>query len=288
MTAKKYAELVKPLSFRGNFMGARANARLLTFMTGDKLCGLDMNFILGVYDYPGDWAPNRGSHVHPFTEYLLFFGYDPQDMNYLGAELTLAMGGEWEIGRITRPSIVIAPENLPHCPLITEKVEKPFGHLHLAMSATYSGERAVDKQGDTDGTKYAHLFKEFKVVPGPGGADAEQLITISGADGLEGYALNFQMGLYKAAGRWQEGPHSHPYDEIMVFFGHKTDDMTYLGAEITIELGEEHEQHTFDRTTVVVIPKGTVHFPVTVNKVEYPFRMACVGLAAAYESIPAK
>ena len=288
MTEKKYAELVKPLAFQGNFTGARANATVLTFMTGDKLCGLDMNFILGVYEHPGDWAPNRGAHMHPFTEYLLFFGYDPEDMNYLGAELSLAMGEEWEVSRITRPSIVIAPENMPHCPLITERAEKPFGHLHLAMAAKYGGEKATEKKGETDGTKYAHPFKEFKVVPGPGGADADQLIAISGEDALDGYELNFQMGLYKAAGRWQEGPHSHPYDEIMIFFGHKTTDMTCLGAEITIELGEEHEQHTFDRATVVVIPKGTVHFPVTVNKVESPFRMARVGLAAGYKSIPAK
>lgn len=289
MAEKKYEDLVKKLVFQGGTGGAKANAREMAFMMGDKLAGIDMNFILGVYEHPGDWAPGRGSHTHPlFAEYLLFFGYDPEDLNYLGSELELTMGEEWEAHKITTPTIVIAPKELPHCPLVTEKVYKPFGHLHLAMSSKYSGGKAPQKTGSTDGTKYANLFKKMVGNEGPGGADAKQLITINGDQDLEGHDINIEMGLYTEPGQWSEEAHVHPYDEIMVFFGHNTDDLRYLGAEITIEIGKEREKHTFDVATVVSIPKGTPHFPVVCNKVEKPYRMARVGLAAKYESSPVK
>lgn len=279
---------MRRLVFQGGTGGARANAREMAFMLGDKLAGFDMNFILGVYEHPGDWAPGRGSHTHPFAEFLLFFGYDPEDMNYLGSELELTVGEEWEAHKITKPTMVIAPKGVPHCPLITEKVSKPFGHLHLALSGKYSGKKAPPRIGETDGSKYANLFKKMVVKAGPGGADAKQLITLNGHHDLEGQDINFEMGLYTEPGQWSEAAHVHPYDEIMVFFGHNTDDLRYLGAEITIEIGPEQEKHTFDVATVVSIPKGTLHCPVVCNKVEKPYRMARVGLAGNYESSPVK
>ena len=33
---------------------------------------VEFDFIVGVYDTVGDWAPNRGAHDHPFDEILLF------------------------------------------------------------------------------------------------------------------------------------------------------------------------------------------------------------------------
>ena len=285
MAEKKYADLVKKLTFRGSFAPSRANATQLTFMTGEQLAGFDINFILGVYENPGNWTPERGSHTHPFAEYLLFFGYDEEDLNYFGAELELFMGEEWEAHKITTPTVALAPENFPHCPLITEKVYRPFGHLHLAMSANYAGGPGPEEPDQvlTDGTKYNYLFKELKAEKGPGGADAAEYLTFSGADRKD-FQINFTMGLYNQPGKWNETKHTHPYDEILLFFGTRTEDLSYLGAEITIELGAE--KHTFDVPTVVCIPKGLPHFPVTCHKVEKPYRMARIGLAPHYQINP--
>jgi hypothetical protein len=70
----------------------------------------------------------------------------------------------------------------------------------------------------------------------------------------------------------------------MIFFGHNTDNLSYLGAEIIIEIGKEHEKHTFNVPTVVSLPKGTPHFPITCNKVERPYSVMQVGLSAKYDS----
>jgi hypothetical protein len=252
-------------------------------MGGEELAGFELNFIVGVYDRTGDWAPNRGAHAHPFDELLLFFGYDDKDMNYLGSDMSLALGKEQEVHRFSVPTVTSAPRGVPHCPLITEKVYKAFGHFHLALSPDYKA-TPVPLEGKTDGEKYSHLVKKMPVKKGPGGADARQVISMSG-DELEGININFTMGLYNKTGSWSPGKGSkkHPYDECLVFFGHNTDDLSYLGAELTIELGEEHEKHTFDVPTAVAIPKGLPHYPIVCRRVDRPYRVMKVGLGTRYQ-----
>ncbi|MFC1949411.1 hypothetical protein ACFLW0_04485 [Chloroflexota bacterium] len=282
MAETKYGHLIKTLPYQQGRGGA--NAKELVFMKGEDLAGFELNFIVGVYDQTGDWAPGRGAHTHAFDECLLFFGYDDDDLGYLGSDMELSLGKEWEKHTFSVPTVAVAPKGFPHCPLVTEKVYKPFGHFHLALNATYSGEQAP-QEGTTDGNKYAHMVKKMSAKEGPGGANAKQLISVSG-DELEGLNINFVMGLYKETGEWYpgKGAQVHPYDRCLIFFGHNTDDLSYLGAEITIEIGEEHEKHTFNAPTVVSIPKGLPHFPVVCNKVDKPYTVMQVGLGPKYES----
>ena len=280
MAETKYGDLVKTLKYIKGRGGA--NAKQMTFMGGDQLQGFNLNFVVGVYDTPGDWAPDMGAHTHPFDECLIFFGYDDKDMKILGADMSLAVGKEYEEHKFSVPLVAAAPANLPHCPLITEKAYRSFGHFHLALSGKYAGERA-DKEGTTNGKKYSYLFHPFKVKKGPGGANAVQQFSVEGKD-VAGVAVNFSMGLYNQTGEWYpgKGAQIHPYDEVMVFIGHKTDDLAYLGAEITIAIGKEQEKHAFNVPTAVVLPKGTPHFPIVCNKVERPYSVVQVGLSAKY------
>jgi hypothetical protein len=282
MADTKYGDLVKQMNFIKGRGGA--NAKEMVFMKGEDLAGFDLNFIVGVYDEVGDWAPGRGAHTHPFDELLLFFGYDENDMNYLGSDMELALGDEWEKQYFSVPTVVVAPRDLAHCPLVTKKVYKPFGHFHLALSPNYAAERGEQK-GETDGTKYAHLVKKFDIKEGPGGANAKQIVTKTGVD-LEGLNMYFQMGLYNATGEYYPGKGAQvcPYDKVLVFFGNKTDELSYLGADISIELGKEHEKYTFNVPTAVSIPKGTPHFPIVCNKVDKPYHVMEIGLGPKIES----
>ncbi len=278
MAARKHEDLVRKLKFQKGKGGA--NAKELTFVGGDELQGFEFNFIIGVYDQTGDWAPNRGAHIHPFDELLLFFGYDDSGLGYLGSDMMLTLGKEYEEHRFSVPTVGVAPKGMPHCPLVTEKVYKSFGHFHLALAAKYSGE-GVKQEGTTDGNKYSHLIHPMPVKKGPGGANAVQTMAMSGKE-LEGLSINYTMGLYNQPGEWYPGQGAmvHPYDSCLIFFGHNTDDLSYLGADITLEIGEEHEKYNINVPTVVALPKGTPHFPIVCNKVERPYGMMQVGLAA--------
>ena len=281
MADTKYGDLVRTLKYVKGRGGA--NAREMVFMGGEQLQGFNLNFIVGVYDQTGDWAPDRGAHTHPFDECLLFFSYSDEDMNDLGSDMELSVGKEYEKHKFSVPTVVAAPANLPHCPLITEKVYKAFGHFHLALSPKYAGAHAK-QEGTTNGKKYNYLFKKLPVKKGPGGANAVRQFSIDGKD-LSGMAINFTMGLYNKTGEWHPGKGAciHSYDSVLIFFGHNTDNLSYLGAEITIAIGKEQEKHTFDVPTAVVLPKGTPHFPITCNKIERPYSVMQVGLAAKYD-----
>lgn len=139
--------------------------------------------------------------------------------------------------------------------------------------------------------EYTHLVKPLKVQKGPAGLYPEPRIWMEGKD-MEGFNANFSYGFIKKPGRLHpvEGALVHPYDECLVFAGINNKDITYLGAEISVELGEEHEEHVFKVPSVVIIPKGTPHGPVTVKKVDKPIVHYHIGLAAAYkaEALPAK
>jgi hypothetical protein len=259
----------------------------MTFMKGEDLAGFNLNFIIGIYDQVGDWAPNRGAHAHPFGECLFFFGYDPDDLSYLGADLELHMGKEQEGHSFSVPMVVAAPAGLAHCPLLTNRVYRTFGHFHLALNPGYAAV-PVKLEGKTDGKKYSRYFKKLPVNKGPGGADAREKWSVSGAD-LQGLPLNVTMAVHHKPGPWrtEKVTHVHPYDECLVFFGHDVDNPGYLGAELTIDIGEEREKHTFNTPTAVCIPRETPHFPIVCNSIEKPYRFVRIGLGATYESTPA-
>jgi hypothetical protein len=65
-------------------------------------------------------------HVHPYTEFLLFMGADPDDLSVLGAECELYMGKEMEKHIITKPTVAIQPAGHAHCPLIVNKQDRPW------------------------------------------------------------------------------------------------------------------------------------------------------------------
>jgi len=283
MTDLLYSNLFTTLSLRkvNGEEGGKDSRQV--FVPGKKIQGFDLNFILGVFESPGDWAPEWGAHTHPFDELLVFFGYS-NDLNYFGSEMELSMGKEREKHAFNSPVVVVAPSNLPHCPLITEKVYQPFGHFHIALGERYlKNQKRVEQEGTTDGNKYTHYFKKRVVLNGPGGPDARQYVTMTGSD-LEDMNVNITMSLFDIPGRWTTPAHIHPYDEVMVFFSLDQTYINHLGAEMTVEIGKEHEKHTFNLPTVIALPKGTPHCPIICNRVDTPYAVMQIGLNSAYQS----
>ena len=294
----KYANLVKRMQFKQNMGGTPA--RFKVYMEANDLDDIEVNFVVGVYELMGLWAPKRGykdtidrgwepkpnAHAHAFDELLFFFGYGEDGLSNLGAELNLSIGKEWEQHIICEPSIVALPKMLPHCPIYTEKLERPFAHMHIALSTDHGLKGAttmVEQEGNRDGKKYSHLVKKFPLQEQLAGAS--QGYFFSGND-LQDIQVNITMGLYTETGSWYppKGALVHPYDKLMIFFGNNADNPNDLGAQVSVEIGSEHEKHTFSEATVIVIPKGTPHMPVVCSKLDKPYYAVQVGFNAQYES----
>jgi hypothetical protein len=126
----QYGEMVQGGRRPGPGMSENA-----VWMFGKDLEGMDLNFCWGIHKRPGLWlrGPGRGAHVHPHDEVMLFAGTDPSDIDCLGAEIQIDMGLEHERHIIDKPTAVVCPVGLPHNPIVTRWVDKPFGFLLMSM-----------------------------------------------------------------------------------------------------------------------------------------------------------
>ena len=65
-------------------------------------------------------------------------------------------------------------------------------------------------------------------------------------------------------------PHTHDFDEIFHFFGADANDISDFQAVVDFSIGEEGEIYTFNKPTIVYIPKGLVHAPINIKVVKKP------------------
>lgn len=166
----KYARLIKPLdtymspvamreSMRNLFMDKEAmkqfkaanphmnleqvgligpgNADSLVWLYGDQVENLEVNFTWGYYTQCGKWHRGGEAHTHPEEEILVFVGLDANDINYLGAELEIGMGPDYERHIFNKPTVVICPKGFPHLPLITRWVDNPYGFFVICLSGEH-------------------------------------------------------------------------------------------------------------------------------------------------------
>ena len=93
---------------------------------------LETNMVLRTT--PAD-AVNK-AHSHPFGEYLIFLGTDPEDQFNLGGEVEFWVGGEKHT--ITKSCAVWVPPSVPHCPLYMRRVDRPFMFITTSGSTDYT------------------------------------------------------------------------------------------------------------------------------------------------------
>lgn len=76
--------------------------------------------------------------------------------------------------------------------------------------------------------------------------------------------------------------HSHDFPELLCFIGGNPLDITDLGADVEVCLGEEHEKHIIHGPSVVSIPAGLVHCPITIKNVVKPMVFLEISLSRIY------
>ncbi len=124
------------------FKPGPGNADHLTWMYGSDLGGLNVNIAWGFCSRPGIWQRGVSAHSHPSEELLIFLGTGPDNADYLGAEIEIDLGEERERHLFDKPSAIVCPAGLPHAPIVTRWVDKPFAFIliNLAGDMTMSFE----------------------------------------------------------------------------------------------------------------------------------------------------
>lgn len=83
-------------------------------------------------------------HQHEYPEILGFYGSDPYHPDDLGGEVEFWIDGEAHI--LTRSTMVFLPPNLPHCPLLVNRVDRPIFHFSVVMNNVYDWVRDGEKR----------------------------------------------------------------------------------------------------------------------------------------------
>jgi hypothetical protein len=135
--------------------------------------------------------------------------------------------------------------------------------------------------------EFGYLVKPLSIRQPPEGLYKEPRVWMESKD-LEGFNAHFSYGFIRETGPIHptQGALVHPYDECLVFAGIDHTDIRYLGAEVSIELGEERERHVFNKPSVVLIPKGLPHGPAIIRSAEKPIVHYTIGLAPEYKARP--
>jgi hypothetical protein len=75
--------------------------------------------------------------------------------------------------------------------------------------------------------------------------------------------------------------HTHPFEEVITFFGTNFDDPHDLGGEI--ELWLEDEQFVMDKSFLAYIPAGMRHCPLKIRRIERPMFHFTLGPGQSYQ-----
>ncbi len=163
MAKRKYEHLIKPLNIAtipqmmrdGAGFRNTGNADSIYWLNGkEHLEGLPLNFSWGFYTGLGDWHPGMDPHIHPYPEALIWVGLDADNVAYLGAKTSYCLGEELEVHTFDKPSVVIVPAGVPHCPSITQDVTNPIGYSFMIFSlgaeptTTWMGDGVAARQAE--------------------------------------------------------------------------------------------------------------------------------------------
>jgi hypothetical protein len=133
MAGNKYARNLVTIPFRKTKEGA------LFATGGDSLGGLSLNVIYACAYETGIAGLSTRPHVHKYDEAVFFIGSDPYHLDDLGAEVEISIGepGKEEKHTFDKPTVLVAPRGLYHCPIITKKIERPY----VCMAVSLTGKR---------------------------------------------------------------------------------------------------------------------------------------------------
>ncbi len=132
-------------------------------------------------------------------------------------------------------------------------------------------------------TKYGEYVKSLSFKEGEQSSFSQGVVMDGKFLGLD---VHIQYGAYWMAGKMGQEPyqpHVHDFDQLIFWLGSDMNDLSELGAEVDLCLGEEMDTHIITTSTAVAIPKGMPHFPATITRMDKRIIFMEVSLAPNYQ-----
>jgi len=98
---------------------------------------------------------------------------------------------------------------------------------------------------------------------------------VAAVNGKEfGIDFNVEYGTYIAPGNMgmePPRPHTHDYNQVMLFLGCDAADMGELGAQVELNLGDEGETYMITTSSAIAVPSGLAHYPANIVRMDRRF-----------------
>lgn len=284
----EYARYRKALPLHGR----RGNLRDGAVMDRDFLGWDSFALRYGLVDGPG-MIPEEteARHVHDYDQLLLFISGTAEDPLHLGGEVEVVLGEEGVRFLVATPRAVVIPRGTPHFSPIVRRVERPFFFVAISLTGRLAAEDAPGPGPEAGPWSrfmgpYTDKVQELRFAANDPYHYGSERSQPSGGVGLFvgpecGLPLTWAWStvcLPHHLGPWKEDglhhPHVHDaFDEALMLLSLDHDNLRDLHGRAEFCVGpdgEEQERFTLTEATVMAVPKGVPHLPLTYEAVERP------------------
>ncbi len=117
-----------------------------------------------------------------------------------------------------------------------------------------------------------------------GRAPSLHICAEAGCDGAKfpNFPVEVQLLCITEPVKFPHPAHAHDGDEIFFIFGNNPKNYYDFDAEIEIHIGKEGEKYIVNTTCIVYMPKGLIHGPIAITKVNKPFQWMHVLFSPKY------
>jgi mannose-6-phosphate isomerase-like protein (cupin superfamily) len=232
-------------------------------------------------------------HIHPFDEVFTFFGTNFDDPHDLGGEVEFWLEDQKFV--FSKSCLVYIPAGMKHNPLQFKRMDRRMFHFSLGSSQVYEA-TVIEGSGEYAGQDLSKYFV-FQEKPNLELPDyrhdiprdvAHRVVYLDSevVPGANFYAeaVWFWPGKVRIPQPVDEPgvkPHTHPFDEMIGFFGTDENDIHDLCGEVELWIGGE--QYLIDKSFVAFIPAGVEHCPLNIRRIDKPIFHFTAGPGKIYE-----
>ncbi|MGD9161207.1 MAG: hypothetical protein PVG39_22515 [Desulfobacteraceae bacterium] len=259
-----------------------------------KMDEMMADFAEKMKDMKPEDMPGPKPHSHPFDELFTFFGSDFENPEDLHADIDFYI--EDEPVKITKSSVFFIPAGMKHSPVEMNRMDRPVFHFSLGFTNSYYHDVLINKGGEYEGLPGIPRF----MINGDRSGEISlpsyrksipegfiRQVTQVNSDILpetNTYCETFwiypedKTGIKENVNFADE--HSHPFKQIIAFFGSDLSDIYKLNGEV--ELWIQGKPYIMNKSFYAVIPEGVKHGPLIVRNVKKPIFHYSVGNIPKY------
>ncbi len=233
-------------------------------------------------------------HHHEFDEVIGFIGTDPDHPQKLDAKMEIILGDETHF--LTNSCLVYIPAGMKHCPLTLREVNRPLFWFTLAPISRYgrtnlTGDQATPRQPsrfvpplpDAAGSRYARYIitrpkpRVNEKPPEELTARVNRVVSLDSEISPGAFYADF-VWVWSGDLTIATEPHTHDFDEMigLVGLGSETNPRA-INGDLSVSL--EDEKYHFMQSSLIFVPRGTLHGPVNFSNIKKPVLCFTIGNA---------